>query len=95
MTENKVTLEDTKYLAFSFTAATEMFTGWTVNRAIKNKTSKRIVEAFDEISTMFPYPMDHLHSDNSSEFLNEGLFRWTKREGLACSRSRPDHSNDN
>ncbi|QRQ79996.1 transposase family protein [Glutamicibacter protophormiae] len=80
--------------AFTLTA-TDIFTGWTVNRTIKNKASKWIVEAFDHISNQFPYPIDHLHSDNGSEFLNEGLYQWTQHHGLVRSRSRPNHSNDN
>lgn len=81
---------------FAYTlTATDVFTGWTVNRAIKNKASRWIIEAFDHINDQFPYPMDHLHSDNGSEFLNEGLYQWTERHQMTRSRSRPNHSNDN
>lgn len=80
--------------AYTLTA-TDVFTGWTVNRAIKNKASKWIVEALNEISAQFPYPIDHVHSDNGSEFLNEGVYQWTQHHALVRSRSRPRHSNDN
>jgi transposase InsO family protein len=80
--------------AYTLTA-TDVFTGWTVNRAIKNKASKWIIDALNEVSNQFPYPIDHIHSDNGSEFLNEGVYQWSKHHALVRSRSRPRHSNDN
>ncbi|MCY0906735.1 transposase family protein [Arthrobacter sp. H14-L1] len=80
--------------AFTLTA-TDVFTGWTVNRAIKNKASKWVVKAMDEIQDEFPYPIDHCHSDNGSEFLNEPVTTWCNAQNIRMTRSRPHHSNDN
>lgn len=52
--------------AYTLTA-TDVFTGWTVNRAIKNKAARWIVEAMDGIAAQFPYPIDHIHSDYAEE----------------------------
>lgn len=80
--------------AFTLTA-TDVFTGWTVNRAIKNKASKWVVKAMDEIQDEFPYPIDHINSDNGSEFLNDPVTTWCNTHNIRMTRSRPHHSNDN
>ena len=41
-----------------------------------------------------PLPIQSLHSDNDSSFLNEPLQSWCHSQGIAYSRSRPYHSND-
>lgn len=74
---------------------TDAFTGWTVNRAIKNKAAKWIVEAMDDIASQFPYPIDHCHSDNGSEFLNDAVTRWCQEHQIRMTRSRAHKSNDN
>ena len=80
--------------AFTLTA-TDVFTGWTINRAFKNKASRWVVDAMDEILKEFPYPIDHIHSDNGSEFLNVAVTTWCNTHNIRMSRSRPHHSNDN
>ena len=80
--------------AFTLTA-TDVFTGWTVNRAIKNKAARWVVAAMDEIQNEFPYPIDHIHSDNGSEFLNVAVTTWCGAHNIRMTRSRPHHSNDN
>ena len=80
--------------AFTLTA-TDVYTGWTSNRAIKNKAAKWVVKAMDEILDEFPYPIDHIHSDNGSEFLNDPVTTWCNAHNIRMTRSRPHHSNDN
>ncbi|WP_315914642.1 transposase family protein [Arthrobacter sp. lap29] len=74
---------------------TDPVTGWTINRAIKNKAAKWVVAAMEEIQDEFPYPIDHVHSDNGSEFLNEAVTTWCNTHNIRMTRSRPHHSNDN
>lgn len=81
---------------YGFTlTASDVFTGWTINRAIKNKAAKWVVAAMDEIQNEFPYPIDHVHSDNGSEFLNDPVTTWCNTCNIRMTRSRPHHSNDN
>ncbi|WP_170133123.1 integrase catalytic domain-containing protein [Arthrobacter livingstonensis] len=80
--------------AFTLTV-TDPFTGWTINRAIKNKAAKWVVAAMEEIQDEFPYPIDHCHSDNGSEFLNTAVTTWCNTHNIRMTRSRPHHSNDN
>ncbi len=80
--------------AFTLTV-TDPFTGWTVNLAIKNKASKWVAQALAKIQQQFPYPIDHVHSDNGSEFLNDPVAAWADSQNIRMTRSRPHHSNDN
>ncbi len=49
--------------------ATDVFTGFTVNRAIINEALKELVKAIDEIRDEFPYPIIHILSGGGYEFL--------------------------
>ncbi|WP_043472601.1 DDE-type integrase/transposase/recombinase [Paeniglutamicibacter gangotriensis] len=80
--------------AFTLTV-TDTFTGWTVNRSVKNKAAKWIVLALEEIRSEFPFPIDRAHVDNGSEFLNYAVTTWAKEHNIRMTRSRPHHSNDN
>ncbi len=80
--------------AFTLTV-TDTFTGWTANRSVKNKASKWIVLALEEIRAEFPFPIDHAHTDNGSEFLNYAVTTWANAHDIQMTRSRPHHSNDN
>ena len=50
---------------------TDVFTGWTINQAIKNKAAVWVAQAMEDVQGQFLYPIDHLHSDNGSEFLGD------------------------
>lgn len=81
---------------FAYTlTVTDIHTGWTINRAVKNKASKWIIQALDRVYDQFPFPLDHMHSDNGSEFLNYAVNQWATIHQISCSRSRPRRSNDN
>ena len=80
--------------AFTLTV-TDVFTGWTINQAIKNKAAVWVAQAMEDVQAQFPYPIDHLHSDNGSEFLNDPVTKWADDHNIVMTRSRPSHSNDN
>lgn len=74
---------------------TDVFTGWTINQAVRNKAAVWIAQAMEDIQAQFPYPIDHVHSDNGSEFLNDPVTKWADDHDVKMTRSRPEHSNDN
>lgn len=80
--------------AFTLTV-TDVFTGWTINQAMRNKAAIWVVQAMEEIQAQFLYPIDHIHSDNGSEFLNDPVTGWANANAIRMTRSRPAHSNDN
>jgi hypothetical protein len=53
---------------------TDIATGWTVNRSVRNKAEKWVVEALMHVDRVFPFPIIGIDSDNRSEFINHHLF---------------------
>jgi hypothetical protein len=66
-----------------------------LNQAIKNKASKWVVQSLGGIQNQFPYWIDHIHTDNVAEFLNNPDAELADAQHIRMSRSRPHHSNDN
>lgn len=74
--------------------ATDIATGWTVNRSVKNKAAVWVFEALEWVITMFPFPIIGIDSDNGSEFINHHLFEYCKQNKITFTRSRSGNSND-
>jgi len=79
--------------AFSLNAV-ELFSGWVEPRILLNKAQRWSKEAVQSIQSTAPTPLEGLHSDNDSAFLNEPLQSWCASQGIPYSRGRPYHSND-
>jgi transposase InsO family protein len=75
--------------------ATDVFTGWTVNVAIKNKASVHVVAALDHVAAQLPYPITGLDFDNGGEFINYQVVAWCEDRDIAMTRARPYRHNDN
>jgi len=76
---------------------TDLFSGWTENRAIFTKTADQIVNKVRDIELRLPFEMKTFASDNGSEFLNKELHQYLhKREQpVEFVRRRPYKKNDN
>ena len=80
---------------FCFTlTVTDIATGWTVNRSVKNKAAKWVFEALEHVIAQFPFPIIGIDSDNGSEFINDHLLRWCTDQKVTFTRSRPGNKND-
>ncbi|MGV8082889.1 MAG: transposase family protein [Coriobacteriia bacterium] len=74
--------------------ATDIATGWTETRAVRNKAQVHVFAALKDIRASLPFPLLGIDSDNGSEFINDELYRYCKEEDLAFTRSRPYKKND-
>jgi len=80
---------------FCFTlTVTDIATGWTVNRSVRNKAQKWVFEALQYVVDSFPFPILGIDSDNGSEFINDQLLRWCIEQKVTFTRSRPGNKND-
>jgi len=80
---------------FCFTLdITDIATGWTETRSVRNKAQKWVFEAIQDATATFPFPILGIDSDNGSEFINWELFRWCEQQKLTFTRSRPGNKND-
>ena len=73
---------------------TDIATGWTENRTVKNKAQKWVFAALMEITEAFPFPIIGIDSDNGGEFINAHLLAWCTEHHITFTRSRPGNKND-
>ena len=76
---------------------TELYSGWTENRAVWNKSAESVLGQLQELEQVVPYEMKHFHTDNGGEFLNWALHRHLtgRPVKLPWTRSRAYRKNDN
>ena len=80
---------------FCFTlTVTDIATGWTINRSVKNKAAIWVFEAITSVCAQFPFPILGIDSDNGSEFINFHLFNYCKENRITFTRSRSGNKND-
>jgi transposase InsO family protein len=80
---------------FCFTlTVTDIATGWTVNRSVRNKAQRWVFAALEYALAQFPFPIVGIDSDNGSEFINEHLLRYCEQRKITFTRSRPYNKND-
>jgi len=73
---------------------TDIATGWTENRSVRNKARRWVIAALEDIASIMPFPVLGVDSDNGSEFINHHLLDWCSRRQITFTRSRPGNSND-
>jgi hypothetical protein len=73
---------------------TDVKSGWTGLRAMRNKARVHAVTAIDYLSDTFPFPIKGIDSDNGSEFINSHLLDYCKQKNLVFTRGRPETKND-
>jgi hypothetical protein len=76
---------------------TELYSGWTENRAVWNKSADAVLVQLKELEQVVPYAMKDFHTDNGGEFLNWALHRHLtgRAPQLPWTRSRAYRKNDN
>ena len=76
---------------------TDLFSGWTENRAVGNKARHAIRDPIRQLERVVPFPLRSFHSDNGSEFLNWPLYEYLTGRPLKVpwTRSRAYRKNDN
>ncbi len=80
---------------FCFTLTmTDVATGFTINRSVKNKAALHVTSAIDHARGKFPFPVLGIDSDNGSEFINAHLFDYCSANKITFTRSRPFNKND-
>jgi hypothetical protein len=81
---------------FCFTLnLTDVDTGWTEPRAVKNKAQKWTFEALMHIKQRLPFDLLGIDSDNGGEFINFHLYDYCNKNNIEFTRSRANRKNDN
>lgn len=76
---------------------TDIFTGWTENRAMFTKERRTVMGAIRSIERNLPFKIKGFATDNGNEFLNHDLhsYFYDRKERVKFVRRRPYKKNDN
>ena len=73
---------------------TDVLTGWTFTRSIRNNVEKHIISALDAAVGCVPFPVLGVDFVGGSEFINHSVVRWAGDLDIYFTRSRPYRKND-
>jgi hypothetical protein len=76
---------------------TDIYSGWTEQAAIWNKSAERVLSRTRAIETELPFPLLGFDSDNGGEFINHALWGYFRQRvrPVHFTRSRAYRKNDN
>ena len=76
---------------------TDLYSGWTENRALWSKRSEQVVKQIKRIESRLPFDLTGLAVDNGTEFLNFDLHNYLNNRNAPINfvRRRPYKKNDN
>ena len=75
---------------------TDLFSGWTTNRALWRKEAKSVVDALKSIEPKLPFNIRGWATDNGTEFLNEKVYEYFMKRPVPIEpvRRRAYRKND-
>ena len=76
-------------------STTDINSGWWEGAAVMGRSQEVVFCGIKHVRNRFPFAFKEIHSDNGTEFINWHLLKYTNKEGLGFSRSRPNKKNDN
>ena len=71
-------------------STTDISSGWWEGEAVMGRSEEAVFNGLKELRNRFPFAWEEIHSDNGTEFINWHLLRYTRKEELGFSRSRPN-----
>jgi hypothetical protein len=74
---------------------TDVYSGWTEERALRNRAHRWVKENIAEIYRTLPYPLRGLDADNGGEFINHQVLTFCQEYHIQFTRGRPYRKNDN
>lgn len=73
----------------------DIATAWNEQVATMGMGERATVAGFGEMKSRFPFKILGIDSDNGSEYINNHLYRYCKRQHITFTRSRSYKKNDN
>jgi hypothetical protein len=86
--------ESTEGFYLTTLSSVDVATGWCEPVAVWGKGQDRVGGAVYDVRKRLPMPLLGLDSDNGSEFINQSLYDYCRRNGITFTRSRPYKKND-
>ena len=73
----------------------DVCSSWWEGESVMGKGQERAFEALKSIRNRLPFSLLGIHPDNQSNLINEHVYRYSQKEGIEFTRSRPYKKNDN
>lgn len=73
----------------------DVSSGWTLYQSQWNKGMEATLVSLNTVKRLLPFTLLMLHPDCGTEFLNNLVISWCKKENIDVTRSRSYHKNDN
>lgn len=86
--------ESTEGFFLASLCAVDVATGWTELQPVWGTGMQRVGTAVHHVRERLPFPLQSLHTDNGSEFINHTLFNWCRQEKVGFTRGRSYRKND-
>lgn len=86
--------ESTEGFYLTTLCAVDVASGWSECVEVWGKGQERVGGAVHRMRSRLPFPLLGLDSDNGSEFINQHLYNYCRREGITFTRSRSYKKND-
>ncbi len=86
--------ESTEGFYLTTLSTVDVASGWSECMGVWGKGQERVGGAVHKIRQRLPFPLLGLDSDNGSEFINQYLYNYCRREGITFTRSRSYKKND-
>ena len=86
--------ESTEGFYLTTLCAVDVASGWSECMGVWGKGQQRVGAAVHRVRQRLPFPLLGLDSDNGGEFINQHLYSYCRREGIAFTRSRSYKKND-
>jgi len=86
--------ESTEGFYLTTLCTVDVASGWSECVGVWGKGQERVGGAVHRVRQRLPFPLLGLDSDNGSEFINQHLYNYCRREGITFTRSRSYKKND-
>jgi hypothetical protein len=86
--------ESTEGFYLNTLVSVDVATSWCECEVIWGKGKERVGTGVHKTRLRLPFSLEELHTDNGSEFINDILYPWCKKERIRFTRGRPYRKND-
>jgi len=86
--------ESTEGFYLTTLSAVDVASGWSECVGVWGKGQERVGSAVHRVRQRLPFSLLGLDSDNGSEFINQHLYNYCRKEGITFTRSRSYKKND-
>lgn len=76
-------------------AFVDVCSGWWEAEAVIGKGQERAFISLKSIQNRLPFRLLGIHPDNQNNLINEHVYRYSQKQGIEFTRSRPYKKNDN